>query len=130
MPLENVVCIDPKNTNLQKNRGGGGIPPPPRPLTSEKYLGPERVKMHFSATNVNLQKLVHPLLNLKCITVYLCGCIFPSFRGYASFGLQYKVIYLKKKSIFLSKQRKGYDGLVFCACDLTRHMKSSFLVNE
>ena len=27
MPLENVVCIDPKNTNLQKNRGGG-IPPP------------------------------------------------------------------------------------------------------
>ena len=43
MPLENVVCIDPKNTNLQKNRGGG-IHPPPRPLTSEKYLGPERVK--------------------------------------------------------------------------------------
>ena len=42
MPLENVVCIDPKNTNLQKNRGGGGIHPP-RPLTSEKYLGPERV---------------------------------------------------------------------------------------
>ena len=44
MPLENVVCIDPKNTNLQKNRGGWN-PPPPRPLTSEKYLGPERVKV-------------------------------------------------------------------------------------
>ena len=44
MPLENVVPIDPKNTILQKNRGGWN--PPLRPLTPEKYLGPEKVNVH------------------------------------------------------------------------------------
>ena len=42
MPLENVVCIDPKNTNLKKNRGGVESTPP-RAVTSVKYLGLERV---------------------------------------------------------------------------------------
>ena len=45
MPLENVVPIDPKNTILQKKQGGGWNPSL-RPLTPEKYLGPEKVNVH------------------------------------------------------------------------------------
>ena len=57
MPLENVVPIDPKNTILQKNTGGGWNPPL-RPLTPEKYLGPEKVNVHpMRAGHILLQPM-------------------------------------------------------------------------
>ena len=57
MPLENVVPIDPKNMILQKNRGGGWNQPL-RPLTPEKYLGPEKVNVHpMRAGHILLQPM-------------------------------------------------------------------------
>ena len=57
MPLQNVVPIDPKNTILQKkNRKGWN--PPLRPLTPEKYLGPEKVNVHpMRAGHILLQPM-------------------------------------------------------------------------
>ena len=57
MPLENVVPIDPKNTILQKKTAGGWNPPL-RPLTPEKYLGPEKVNVHpMRAGHILLQPM-------------------------------------------------------------------------
>ena len=57
MPLENVVPIDPKNTILQKKQGEGWNLPL-RPLTPEKYLGPEKVNVHpMRAGHILLQPM-------------------------------------------------------------------------